>query len=181
MDPLYYDPNASAKIFVPVDSVENMTDAQKKIVESMPLEDRGIQISDEDYKKKGYSAQTASEVLAEGKFVAGQGSNLSAMVEEDSIIAAAKRMEILEADRMKKRAERKRIEKETGVKFKVNEYDSDEADFEYRMEQQEKAEEEIREEQKRRAEEGDEDAAFNMEENSYDSELEAEFFGKCDP
>ena len=42
-------------------------------------------------------------------------------------------MEILEADRMKKRVERKRVEKETGVKFKAYEYDSDEADFEDRM------------------------------------------------
>ena len=101
------------------------------------------------------------------------------MVEQDQIAAAAKRMEILEADRMKKRAERKRLEKETGVKFKPNEYDSDEAEFEYRMDQQEKEEERIREEQRQRADDGV--GATYMEENSYDSELEAEFFGKCDP
>ena len=67
---------------------------------------------------------------------------------------------------MKKRAERKELEKQTGVKFKPYEYDSDENEFEARMEAKEQ---------------NDESEEEEIEENTYDSEFEAEFFGKADP
>ena len=40
-DPLYYDTTANTKIFVPQVDPNNLTEAQKKIVESFPAEDRG--------------------------------------------------------------------------------------------------------------------------------------------
>ena len=66
MDPLYYDANANAKIFVPVS--EAVTEEQQKIIESFPAEDRGEILDDDEYAKRGYG-------LAD-KFVAGKGDNL---------------------------------------------------------------------------------------------------------
>ena len=43
MDPAYYDPRANDKIFVPdVEQSKELTEEQKKIVESFPEKDRGI-------------------------------------------------------------------------------------------------------------------------------------------
>ena len=35
-DPLYYDPNANQRIFVPVGEYAGMTESQRKIIDSMP-------------------------------------------------------------------------------------------------------------------------------------------------
>lgn len=40
-DPLYYDAKANDKVFVPVMATEEMTEEQRKIVESFPKQDRG--------------------------------------------------------------------------------------------------------------------------------------------
>jgi len=40
-DPLYYDLNASSKIFVPVEPENNLDENKRKIIESFPAEDRG--------------------------------------------------------------------------------------------------------------------------------------------
>jgi len=40
-DPLYYDLNASSKIFVPVEPENNLNENKRKIIESFPAEDRG--------------------------------------------------------------------------------------------------------------------------------------------
>jgi len=40
-DPLYYDAKANDKCFVPVMAMEEMTEEQRRIVESFPKEDRG--------------------------------------------------------------------------------------------------------------------------------------------
>ena len=58
-------------------------------------------------------------------------------IEADALEAAKKRQEIMEENRLKSRAERKRKEKESGLVFKANEYDSDEAEFEKRMDKEE--------------------------------------------
>jgi len=140
-DPLYYDPDAPSKVFVPLQSMDELDDEKRKIVEAMPDADLG-KLNDEEQKKEDLQ------------------------IEEDHFYAAKKREELREADRIKKRAERKELEKQTGVKFKPYEYDSDENEFEARMDAKEAADEESEQE---------------MEENTYDSEFEAEFFGKADP
>ena len=68
-DPLYYDTNASAKIFVPMASMEEMTDEQRAIVDSLPAEDRGEILDDDEYAKKGYGLQDGTGQA--GHFVEG--------------------------------------------------------------------------------------------------------------
>lgn len=46
-DPLYYDTKANTKIFVPIVPTSEMTDEQRKIVESFPAEDMGQVLTDE--------------------------------------------------------------------------------------------------------------------------------------
>lgn len=53
-DPLYYDPTASARILVPVTDVEAMPEDKQAIVESVPAEDRGEILPDDEYAKRGY-------------------------------------------------------------------------------------------------------------------------------
>ena len=83
-DPLYYDLNASSKIFVPVEPENNLDENKRKIIESFPAEDRGKVLEPEEYKKKGYGQQE------QGNFVVGQGDNLENMIETDQLTAAFK-------------------------------------------------------------------------------------------
>lgn len=54
-DPLYYDPTASGRILVPV--TEPTDKAKQAIIESVPAEDRGEVLDDEEYAKRGYGLQ----------------------------------------------------------------------------------------------------------------------------
>ena len=74
-DPLYYDTNASAKIFVPIASKEEMNDEQRALVESFPAEDRGEILDAEEYAQKGYGMQDGTGQA--GRFVEGQGGNIT--------------------------------------------------------------------------------------------------------
>ena len=89
----------------------------------------------------------------------------------------------MEEERHKKRAERKRLEKESGLVFKkgANGYDSDEDEFERRMDRQEEEDKVLKEQRAKGVHFDDEDYEVEELENSYDSELEAEFFGARDP
>ena len=98
-DPLYYDPNAPPKIFVPVVPQESLTEEQKTIVESFPAEDRG------EVQEYGVIAGTGE---AAGNFVEGQGSNLAAMIEVDEVEAALKRHKLKEEVHKAKLERRKR-------------------------------------------------------------------------
>ena len=95
-DPLYYDTKANAKIFVPVDPINELNDIQRQIVESFPAEDRGLILEHDEYKKKGYG---------QGEFVPGQGDTLA--VEMDEFEAAAKRHKLKE-EAMKQKQLRKK-------------------------------------------------------------------------
>ena len=77
---MYYDTAANPKIFVPVDPLSNMNDKQRAIVESIPAEDRGEALEEEEYIKKGY-----------GKTVQGDLTNI---VELDHVEAAQKRHQL---------------------------------------------------------------------------------------
>jgi hypothetical protein len=90
MDPLYYDTKASSKIFVPQVDPSSLTDAQKKIIDSLPAEDRGEVLEADEYKKKGYGPDGSMP------FVPGQGDNLVNMIETDQIEAAAKKHRLRE-------------------------------------------------------------------------------------
>jgi hypothetical protein len=57
-DPLYYDTQANSKIFVPVDTLENLDDKQRAIVDTFPEEDRGMILQDQEYIKRGYGVKT---------------------------------------------------------------------------------------------------------------------------
>lgn len=103
-DPLYYDTQASSKIFVPV-AGEEMNEAQRAIVESFPAEDRGQILNDAEYASKGYGLSTGAGET--GRFVEGQGGNLAAMIELDEVEAAMKRHRLKE-DAQKAKLERKR-------------------------------------------------------------------------
>ena len=73
MDPDYYDPKANDKIFVPEVLGANLTEAQKKIVETFPERDRGI-----------YDA-----------------SEKTSIIETDPLEAAVKKMKMRKEQRMK--------------------------------------------------------------------------------
>jgi hypothetical protein len=147
-DPLYYDNKANAKIFVPQINEAEMTEEQKKIIDSFPKEDRGEILEPDEYAKKGYGF--------------GQGQNLESMVETDFIEAAAKKHKIKEQAAKLKKANRQKNEREGKIDFKEKENPYDSEGREYDENEQEHKEEG----------EGSE-----VEENTYDSEFEQEFFG----
>lgn len=105
-DPLYYDTNANQKVFVPQINEEDLTEEQKKIVESFPAEDRGKILDDEEYKKKGYGQNVPDHATAFGEiqnqFVQGQGDNIASMVEYDQFTAAAKKHKLKERAKIEK-------------------------------------------------------------------------------
>ena len=164
-DPLYYDTNANAKIFMPVDTT-NLTEEQHKIIESFPAEDRGKVLSPEEYAKKGYGKE---------QYSAGLGDNMEAMCEIDQFEAAAKRMRIKEQAAIEKR--KKKMMDKDGISFLKdgrekmdNPFDSEEYDYTVAA----KAQIEL-EEDNAKAKDSDQ-----PEENEYDSEFEELFFGKKD-
>jgi hypothetical protein len=112
-DPLYYDTKANAKIFVPVD--QDLTEEQRKIVESFPAEDRGLILEHSEYRKKGYGLD---------EFAPGQGDSLN--IELDEFEAAAKRHQLKE-----EAMRQKQLRKKQGLLIKENEnpYDSDEREY----------------------------------------------------
>ena len=112
MDPLYYDAKANAKIFVPQVDESQLTEEQKKIIESFPKEDRGEILEAHEYAQKGYGP--------------GQGQDLTSMIETDQIEAAAKKHKLREAA-AKERADRRK--KQGQVEFKENPYDSEEKEY----------------------------------------------------
>lgn len=79
MDPDYYDPKANDKIFVPdVTNAEELTEDQKKIVDSFPDRDRGI--------------------------YTGANEEAKAKVEVDPLDAAIKKMQLRKAHRVQEKA-----------------------------------------------------------------------------
>ena len=97
LDPDYYDPSANDKIFVP--DVAELTEEQKKIVETFPERDRGI------YKP-------------------GEAAN----VEADPLEAAVKKMKIRKEHKLKEKALKKKTP-EDGRKVRfVDEQSDDESD-----------------------------------------------------
>ena len=76
MDPAYYDPRVNDKIFVPdVADESNLTEEQKKIIESFPKKDRGL-----------YDASESKEEA-----------------EEDPLEAAVKKMQIRKQHRIQQK------------------------------------------------------------------------------
>jgi len=58
-DPLYYDPEANDKIFVPLIDETQMTDEQKELLKTFPKKDRGMfgeQLSGDEDEKDGDDA-----------------------------------------------------------------------------------------------------------------------------
>ena len=130
------------------------------MLESMPAEDRGEILDAEEYEKKGYG----KEIMQPG-FVAGAGDNLVSMIETDQFEAAAKKHKLREEAQRKKKEMKKR-DKKGQLEYKSDEenpYDSEEREYDQMVNHDEPSDEE------------DEDH------NTYDSELEEEFFGKKDP
>lgn len=171
-DPLYYDTNANSKIFVPIDPLAELGEKQLQIIESFPAEDRGLILSNEEYSKKGYGLQNDN-------IIPGQGGNLTGMIEADQFEAAAKRHKLKEAMQKEKRL-RKIRDKKGEIQYKKgsnSEDSSDESnDNPYDSEEREygrAAKADVR------LEMGEEEEEHG--ENSYDSELEQEFYGKKDP
>ena len=70
-DPLYYDPTVSSRILVPVYDKEALPDDKRAIIESLPPEDRGEILNDEDYKKKGYGIGQGQQPVGGAPGVAG--------------------------------------------------------------------------------------------------------------
>ena len=158
-DPLYYDTKANPKIFVPI--TENLTEKQMKVVESFPAEDRGEVLEDSEYRKRGYGTE---EQTTQGVNVF---SNVTSLVEMDQFEAAAKRHRLKEEAAREKR-DRKYKEKTGFLEIKdkkENPYDSEEKEYDQAVATEIKIGQD------------DEDVISN----SYDSEFEAEFFGKKDP
>ena len=158
-DPLYYDTNANAKIFMPIDT-ENLTEDKLKIIESFPAEDRGKVLAPEEYRKKGYGKE---------ELVPGLGDNMEAMCEIDEFEAAAKRMRIKEEAAVAKRKQKLML-KNGGIAFLKdgtekmdNPFDSEEVDYTNAAKAQ-----------------LDFEGEDELEENEYDSEFEEMFFGKKD-
>lgn len=132
-DPLYYDTQANAKIFVPQVIEGMLNETEKKIIASFPKEDRGEILEPEEYAKKGYGP--------------GQGTDLNNLVELDQIEAAQKKHKLREAAAMIKA---KRIKNEKGgiVKFKdeaENPYDSEENNYDAAKEYEEAGGSEVEE------------------------------------
>ena len=95
-DPLYYDPAASGRILVPVTDVEALPQEKRAIVESVPAEDRGEILKEEEYARLGYGLSAG---LGDGRPHGGaQGAdlkeNLTKLVEGDQVAAAAKRKDL---------------------------------------------------------------------------------------
>ena len=193
-DPLYYDPKANARILVPVEAVGAMPPEKRALVESVPAEDRGEILTDQEYARKGYGQSAGADDQTYDRALAGGGAdlheNLSKLVELDQFTAAAKKQELkLQSAMAKRQAAKKKggdvvfKEEEDGVSEESeasggghgeNPYDSDERDFKKAA----KAEEQFKRERDLGYDDDDDD---HDDEASYDSELEAEFFGTKNP
>jgi hypothetical protein len=79
MDPAYYDPKVNDKIFVPEVQGENITEEQKRIIETFPEKDRGV-YNPNDKKQE--------------------------VVEADPLEAAVKKMQLRKEQRLKEKAEK---------------------------------------------------------------------------
>ena len=129
------------------------------MVESFPAEDRGEVLEDSEYRKRGYGEEPST---TQGVNVF---SNVTSLVEMDQFEAAAKRHRLKEEAAREKR-DRKYKEKHglLEIKGKENPYDSEEKEYDQAVATEIKV--------------GQDDDIIS---NSYDSEFEAEFFGKKDP
>ena len=180
-DPLYYDPTASGRILVPV---TEPTDKDKlAIIESVPAEDRGEILNDEEYAKRGYGLQ--GQESAVGKIGgADLKQNLTALVESDQVAAAAKRHDLKLQHAIEKQIDKKKAQ---GVVFKedmevYDEEDDEEGDDGSDVEGEDSEERYMaraaKAERRKRRELEENGGQERLFEESYDSEVEEVFFGR---
>jgi len=95
-DPLYYDPKANDKIFVPMMDEDDMTDKQKELLATFPKTDRGM------FGEEGSDDENAS--------AAAMGNGETVEVEEDFVDAAAKKAKLKQKAMRERRKEREAAE-----------------------------------------------------------------------